>query len=457
MNQEVLRIVDAIAKERNIDREEVFSDLESAMIVAARKKYGPSKPISVHIDRKTGDITATVGNEPISLKELGRIAAQTAKQVMTQKIKEAERNSLLEEFMERKRKIVTGTVSRVEPSGVIINLGKAEGFLPAGEQIPGENYQPGQRVRALVIDVKESSARGGGSGVKIILSRTAKDFIKRLFEIEVPEVADGTIEIKALAREAGYRTKVAVISNDPKVDAIGACVGIKGTRIKSIVEELNGEKIDVVRWSDSSTMLISNALKPADAQHIALCFELGKATVVVDEDQLSLAIGKRGQNVRLAARLTGWDIDIITPAEYNASIERLEKVVASTNIQDPALLSKLVALGIVNVADLAAVGPDPLIGDLNMSPEEAELLVQKAREEAEKVREELDEAQAEAEKLAEEEALGQSRQNIRARFFASSRDELIELEGKEDNQDYKEELNSDLEEDLGKKDTEGEK
>ncbi len=434
MNQEILRIVDTIARERNIEREEVFADLEAAMITAAKKHFGTTEEVSIHIDRKTGEITARQGDKPINLRDLGRIAAQTAKQVMIQRIKEAERSSLFEEFLERKGSIVTGQAVRVEHSGVTVGLGKAEGFLPASEQIPGENYQVGQRVRALIVEVREASSRGGGVGVKIILSRTTKEFIKKLFDLEVPEVSEGIIEIKALAREAGYRTKVAVQSNDPKVDAIGACVGIRGSRIKSIVDELNGEKIDIVRWSDSSTVLIGNALKPAEVNQIALCFELGKATVVVDDDQLSLAIGKRGQNVRLAARLTGWDIDIITPAEYNAGIERMEKVVSQTGIDDPALLSKLVALGMVNVADVAEVGPEPLVTELGMDEKDANLLVEKCEEEAERIKSELAEAQAKAEKVAEAEGLlsPQETQNVRARFSAKSEGEEEEKSEGED-------------------------
>jgi len=203
---------------------------------------------------------------------------------------------------------------------MVVNLGRTDAFLPRSEQIPGEAHQAGERIRTLILEVREAPHQ-----VKIILSRSHPDFIRRLFELEVPEVAERIIEIKALAREAGYRTKLAVSSIDTKVDAVGACVGVRGSRIKNIVEELGGEKIDIVRWNESSQILIANALKPAEIQDAALCFELGRATVVVPEDQLSLAIGKRGQNVRLAARLTGWDIDILTPTEYNKGLDRLAK------------------------------------------------------------------------------------------------------------------------------------
>ncbi len=429
MNQEILRIVDSIARDRNIDREVVFSDLEAAMVSAAKKYFGSADSVTVHIDRKTGQITAYKENEPISLKDLGRIAAQTAKQVMMQKIREAERDSVYEEFLSRQGSIVTGQVTRVDPGAVTVNLGRAEAFLPSSEQIPGETYQVGQRLRAYILEVREGAGKSRSSGIKIVLSRTAKDFIRKLFELEVPEVSEGIIEIKALAREAGYRSKVAVLSNDAKVDAVGACVGVRGSRIRSIVDELNGEKIDIVRWNDSSTILIGNALKPAEVNQIALCFELGKATVVVDEDQLSLAIGKRGQNVRLAARLTGWDIDIITPAEYNVGLERLEQAINQSNISDPALLSKMVALGMVNVADVAEVGTEPLVSELKLSEEDAALVVNKCAEEVEKIRTELEQAKAEAEKLAEAEQESVSREQVsqgepmRIRFSAKSDDE----------------------------------
>ena len=225
---------------------------------------------------------------------------------------------------------------------------------------------PGERIRCLILDVKEISSQ-----VKIILSRTHPDFIRKLFEQEVPEIAEKVIEIRALAREAGYRTKVAVATTDDKVDPVGACVGVRGSRIKNIVDELGGEKIDIVRWNDSSQVLISNSLMPAKVSEIALCFELGRATVVVDEDQLSLAIGKHGQNVRLAARLTGWDIDILTPDEYNQGIERLTNCVKSIEGFDDTIVDKLIALGVISVLDLEEVGTEPLVEELHLEPEKA--------------------------------------------------------------------------------------
>ncbi|MEZ6086348.1 MAG: transcription termination factor NusA [Phycisphaerae bacterium] len=287
INQDLLKVVEHISREKNIDKQMVFEDLEMAMLSAARKAYGAANDVVVRIDRTTGEINATRDDEPISMKELGRIAAQTAKQVMIQKFREAERDSLFEEFSERVGQIITGTVARYEGGALVLHLGRTEGFLPRSEQIPGETHHPGERVRGMILDVREQPHE-----VRIVLTRTHPDYIRRLFDLEVPEVGERIIEIKALAREAGYRTKVAVASIDSKVDAVGACVGVRGSRIRNIVDELNGEKIDIVRWNESSQVLIANALKPAEVQETALCFEMGRASVVVAEDQLSLAIAK---------------------------------------------------------------------------------------------------------------------------------------------------------------------
>jgi N utilization substance protein A len=378
MSQEIARIVDNIARDKNIDRESVFADLEEAMVSAIRKQFGePESEITVHIDRSTGDITAFKDKVQIDMKRLGRIPAQTAKQVMIQKIKANERDSIYVEFSKRKGTIVSGSVVRYESGTLIVNLDhRAEGFMPKNEQIMGQNHHPGERIRCLILDVKESSGQ-----VKIILSRTHPDFIRRLFELEVPEISENIIEIRALVREAGYRSKVAVASSDEKVDPVGACVGVRGSRIKNIVDELGGEKIDIVRWNESSQVLIANGLMPAKVSEIALCFELGRATVVVDEDQLSLAIGKHGQNVRLAARLTGWDIDILTPDEYNQGIERLTSCVKKAT-SDDTLVDKLIALGVISVLDLEDVGAEPLIKELGIDAGLAEKLIATANEEA---------------------------------------------------------------------------
>jgi len=382
MNQELLRIVENIARDKNIEKESIFADLEEAMVSAARKHFGePESNIVVNINRNTGQITASKDDEKIDIKRLGRIPAQTAKQVMIQKIRADERDSIYAEFVQRKGEIISGTVVRYESGTVIVNLDRwTEAFMPKGEQIMGQTHRVSERIRCLILDVKETSNQ-----VKIILSRTHPDFIRRLFELEVPEISEKIIEIRALAREAGYRTKVAVISFDDKVDPVGACVGVRGSRIKNIVDELGGEKIDIVRWNESSQVLVANALMPAKVSEIALCFELGRATVVVDEDQLSLAIGKHGQNVRLAARLTGWDIDILTPDEYNQGIERLTTCVKTVEGADDTVVDKLIALGVISLGDIDDVGAKPLINELNIDGKTAVKLVAAAAKEIERL------------------------------------------------------------------------
>jgi len=382
MNTELIRIVDSISRDKNIDKDSVLLDLEQAMVSAVRKAYGQMDDVQVSIDRLTGDITAQRNGEPIEMRELGRIAAQTAKQVMIQKIREAERGSIFEEFSERKGAVITGNISRYEGGALLVNLGRAEGFLPKSEQIPGETQHPGERIRCMILDVREAPRQ-----VKIVLSRSHPDFIRRLFELEVPEVAERIIEIKALAREAGYRTKIAVSSIDSKVDAVGACVGVRGSRIKNIVFELGGEKIDIVRWNESSQILIGNALKPAEVAETALCFELNRATVVVPEDQLSLAIGKRGQNVRLAARLTGWDIDILTPAEYNKNLDDLETEMSKLEFVDSEKIEKMMAMGIVSVADIEEVGSESITNVLGLTEEQVGQVITTASEAAKRIAE----------------------------------------------------------------------
>ena len=401
MNQELLRIVDALARDKNIDRETIFEDLEAAMLSAIRKANPGVEDVAVQMDRESGDIKATVDGREMSIRELGRIAAQTAKQVMIQRIRAAERDSLYEEYVERKGQIVTGRVARWEGGSLIVDLGRLEAILPRSEQIPGDSHQVEQRIRAMILDVKEEPGQ-----VRIVLSRTHPDFICALFELEVPEVAEGIIEMKVLAREAGYRTKVAVNSLETKVDAVGACVGIRGSRIKNIVEELGGEKIDIVRWNDSSKILIANSLKPAEVAEIALCFELGRAIVVVTDDQLSLAIGKRGQNVRLAARLTGWDIDILTPTEFNTGLDILEKAIREIPGVDSTVVDQVIAMGMVNVLDVEEVGPEPLINELSLDRELAQQLVVRCAQEAKRVAEQqaADKA-AEAARAAAEKAI----------------------------------------------------
>jgi N utilization substance protein A len=378
MNPETLRILDSIARDRNIDRELLLMDLEAAMVSAARKHFNSldAEEFGCEVDRLSGKITLwrntpEGGREEIPLAKLGRIPAQTAKQVMIQKFREDERNSLLEEFGKRQGELVTGVGQRYEGGALIVQVDRAEGFMPRSEQIPGEQFQPGDRVRCLILDVRDATNQ-----VKIVLSRSHPDFIRKLFEAEVPEVAEHVIEIKAMSREPGFRTKLAVASVDTKVDPVGACVGVRGSRIRNIVDELGGEKIDIVRWNESSQVLIANALKPAEVEEVSLCFELGRATIIVREDQLSLAIGRRGQNVRLAARLTGWDIDILTPAEFEKGLGALEETVRPIAGVTDEMLDKMGALGLISVFDIQDVGSPILTQEIGMSDELANEVVE---------------------------------------------------------------------------------
>jgi len=326
LGEEILRIVDSIHRDKNIDKEIVFKGIESALLSAARKHYGIEKEISINIERESGNITAYEGTRTIEPEELGRIAAQMAKQIIIQKIREAERDVIFEEYEGRIGTLVNGTIRRFEGPNWIINLGRVEGVIPRSGQIPSESYRVGERIRAIVTEVKKS-----GSRVRIALSRTSADFVRALFELEVPEIGEKVVTIKVVAREPGHRTKIAVDSNDPKVDAVGACVGVKGSRIKIIVDEMNGEKIDIVRWSDEPETFIVSALKPAEISAIRLDDEKRKAQVIVNEEQLSLAIGRHGQNVRLAGELAGWDIDIMTAEEAQEAVEAEEPSAAGAS------------------------------------------------------------------------------------------------------------------------------
>jgi len=406
MNSETLRILDSIARDRNIDRELLITDLEQALISAARKHFNSldTEEFGCEIDRLSGKVRLWRNNEgeieEIPLETLGRIPAQTAKQVMIQRFRDDERNSLLDEFSKRQGELVTGTAQRYEGGVLMVQIDRAEGFMPRSEQIPGEQFQPGDRVRCLILDVRD-----GGHQVRIVLSRAHQDFIRRLFEAEVPEVAERVIEIKAMAREPGFRTKLAVASVDSKVDAVGACVGVRGSRIRNIVNELGGEKIDIVRWNESSQVLLANALKPAEVEEVSLCMELGRATIVVRDDQLSLAIGRRGQNVRLAARLTGWDIDILTPAEFDKGLEALEQTVRPIDGVTSEILDKMGALGLISVFDVEEVQADMLIEALGLGDDLADRIVQACSAKARIVEEEQAREQAEADaRKAEEHA-----------------------------------------------------
>ena len=337
MNGELIAVLEYLQREKGIDKEILLKAVEEALLQASKKSVGPARELRIEIDRKTGAISAiatllvveTVVNkhDEVSLAEarkrkpdaqlgesfdvevtpanFGRIAAQTAKQAMLQKIRQVEKNMIFEEFKGRSGDILAGTVRRFERSDVIVDLGRIEAVMPSRERVPTEEYQPGDRIRAFVLSVDES-----GHGTDIVLSRSHPDFVKKLFALEVTEIADKTVEIKGIAREAGFRSKIAVWSRDEKVDPVGACVGMKGLRVKNIVRELSGEKIDIIRWDPNVRQFVANALAPAKLKNLILDEVRHSVRIIVDSDQLSLAIGKKGQNARLTSKLTGWHIDI---------------------------------------------------------------------------------------------------------------------------------------------------
>ncbi len=315
--EDLLRLIDVLHREKDISKEVLFLGLEDAIAAAVRKRLGVGEDLVVKIDRTDGEISVEddEGEYEFDLEDLGRIAAQACKQTFLQKVREAERDVLYDEYETRVGSLINGTVQRFDSDNLVINLGKTEAYLPREERVRGETFSPGDRIRAIVLEVRKEGPR-----VRIIVSRTHPDLVRRLFELEVPEVADSIIEIRRVVREPGYRTKMAVVSQDPKIDCIGACVGVRGSRIKAVIDELRGERIDIIRWSDSLETLVMNGLKPATIHldNIYADVDNHAVVVVVDEDQQSLAIGKKGQNVRLASRLCGWDIDIKTREEFEA-------------------------------------------------------------------------------------------------------------------------------------------
>ncbi|MBX3426710.1 MAG: transcription termination factor NusA [Pirellulales bacterium] len=376
---EVLRIVDAIHRDKNIDKEIVFEGIEAALVSAAKKHYGEESDIQVIIDRASGQITASCDGEPLDSEEtVGRIGAQTAKQVMIQKIREAERDALFDEYTELIGEMISGVVHRYDGGAATVTLSNVEAILPRSEQIPGETHHVNERVRCTVYEVRKS-----GSRVKVILSRAHPALVQRLFEQEIPEIADGVIEVRALAREPGYRSKVAVSSSDSRVDCVGACVGVRGNRIKNIVDELGGERIDIVRWDDNVENLIPNALQPAEVEQVILCRMMGRAIVLVREDQLSLAIGRRGQNVRLATKLSGWDIEIMTQDELAESIDRAVTGFSSLEGMTVELAERLVEEGFLSYDDLAVIEPDALMAMGGLTEEQVDLIVEQADSRAE--------------------------------------------------------------------------
>jgi N utilization substance protein A len=400
---ELLRIVDAIHRDKNIDKEIVFEGIEAALVSAAKKHYGEEADVVVQIDRGNGSIQGTCNGVAMAPAEMAeRIGAQTAKQVMIQKIREAERDALYNEYEELRGQLVTGTIQRYEGGAATVTLTNVEAILPKGEQIPGETHHPNERVRATVYEVKKA-----GSRVKVILSRTKPHLVQRLFEQEIPEIAEGVIEIRAIAREPGYRTKVAVSSTDQRVDCVGACVGVRGNRIKNIVDELAGERIDIVRFNDDMQVLIPNALQPAEVEEVILCQMLGRAIVLVQEDQLSLAIGRRGQNVRLASKLCGWDIEIMTREELDEQIEQAVAGFSSLEGVESELAERLVGEGFLSYDDLSVIEPDALVEMGSLTAEQVDHIVHQAEvkaTEAEKVAAEQRRQQRERERLEAAEA-----------------------------------------------------
>ncbi len=375
---EILRIVDAIHRDKNIDKEIVFEGIEAALVSAAKKHYGEMEDIVVEIDRVNGAIHGTHNGVPLDPGQMAeRIGAQTAKQVMIQKIREAERDQLFDEYEDLKGQLVTGVIQRYEGGAATVTLPNVEAILPRGEQIPGESHHPNERVRATVYEVRKQ-----GSRVKVILSRTKPQLVQRLFEQEIPEIAEGVIEIRAISREPGYRTKVAVSSSDQRVDCVGACVGVRGNRIKNIVDELAGERIDIVRFSDDMQVLIPNALQPSEVEEVILCQMLGRAIVLVQEDQLSLAIGRRGQNVRLASKLCGWDIEIMTREELDEQIEQAVKGYSSLEGVEAELAEKLVGEGFLSYDDLSIIEPDALMEMSGLPQEQVDNIIGQAEAKA---------------------------------------------------------------------------
>jgi N utilization substance protein A len=334
MSEELLAILEQIERERGIKKEVLIEAVESALLTAARKVIDvkPEEELKIELDRDTGKIRAFRNKEEITTIDFGRIAASTARQVIIQKIREAEKEVIFNEFQGRVGEITSGVVYRFDRGNIIVDLlGKAEGMILKHDQSPKEEFKQGQRIRALLTEVRK-----GLKGPQIFLSRAHPSLVKKLFELEVPEIYEGIVEIKSLARQAGERTKIAVFSKNEKVDSVGACVGMRGNRVRNIVNELQGEKIDIVRYNEDIREYIKAALSPAEVSEIRLDKEKLRAEVIVNNDQLSLAIGKHGQNVRLASKLIGWELDIRTKEALLAEAEKAKAEAAGAAALDEA-------------------------------------------------------------------------------------------------------------------------
>lgn len=407
---ELLLVADAVAREKSIDRDEVLEAMEQAIQKAGRAKYGHEKDIRATIDRKTGDVRLSrwteaveqVENEetqipihiarkfkpdirvgehlvdPLPPIDFGRIAAQTAKQVIVQRVREYERKKQYDEFKDRVGEIVNGTVKRTEYGNLMVEIGRAEALLRRDELIARESFRNGDRVRAYIYDVREEPR-----GPQIFLSRTHPAFLAKLFAQEVPEIYDGIIEIKAVARDPGSRAKMAVISRDAGIDPVGACVGMRGSRVQAVVQELQGEKIDIIPWSPQAATFVVNALAPAEVTKVVMDEEAGRVEVVVPDEQLSLAIGRRGQNVRLASQLTRWDIDILTEAEESERRQdefrrRTGLFVEALDVDD-VIAGLLVTEGFTTVEELAFVPPEELAEIEGFDENVADELIRRAQ------------------------------------------------------------------------------
>lgn len=410
MNYEILEALSQIIKNKNIDMDFVIETLEAGLMLAAKKKFGDTDNIKIHVDPNTGEIKiiatkkvvedvtnpnteivlneaqeieakAKLGDEVgvvVGFDEFGRNAISAAKQILIQRVREAERERIFEEYKNKIETVVTGGVQQIEKGHIIVNLGRGEGVIPPREQIPRERYRQGDRIRAMILNVQRTA-----KGPQIILSRSHPNFVKRLFELEVPEIYEKIIEIKALAREPGQRSKIAVSSIDDRVDPVGACVGVKGYRVQSIVRELSSERIDIVPWSPDPEIFATRALAPAKVVHVDIYHDDNGMTVVVEDDRLSLAIGKAGQNARLAAKLIGWKINILSETEYREQKkveEQLKIYVAELPGVGKKLKEKLTAQGIETIQDLAKCSVEDLIQIQGVGQKKADSLIEKAKD-----------------------------------------------------------------------------
>jgi len=416
---DIKRVIDQVSREKGIDPEVLINTLKEAIVSAARKKLGPRADIEVHYDGKTGEVevfhfkevveevefpenelTLEQGYEfdpeceigdslgiRIDTEEFGRIAAQSAKQVIIQKMREAERNAVYENFIHKKGKIINGIVQRFDRGSIIVNLGQAEAVLRPKEQMPRENYKRGDRIRAYVLDVLEES-----KGAQIILSRTHPEFLMELFRTEVPEVAEGIVKLQGAARVPGVRAKIAVSSTDSDVDPVGACVGMKGNRVQNIVQELRGEKIDIVQWSPDVARFVCNALSPAEISRVIIDEDNRSMEVIVNDEYLSIAIGKGGQNVSLACEITGWHLEVTSEEEYSREVKLgYESLMKLDNVGLP-MAEILFKSGYASLMDIVETSPEELAAVMGISVDEAEATVVQAKERLKEEQSAADEA-----------------------------------------------------------------